>query len=166
MSTNNTQEFPRLPFLTVVIGTISRLDAIVASARPENVTFRAIRGHRTPAKIALLRETAAALQFPSYFGENLDALEECLADFGIPESRRTVVILTNADKALEGRDDDFKAYLAIWKDVLKERSERDPSTTKAPILEFCLHSEEKNKEAITLRLQQIGLDAVQCQSLE
>src|SRR6516225_3387906 len=41
---------------------------------------RRIRGHKAKTTAALFDEMAAALQFPSYFGENWNALDECLSD--------------------------------------------------------------------------------------
>jgi Barstar (barnase inhibitor) len=37
-------------------------------------------GHRTPDKESLLREIAAALEFPEWFGHNWDALADCLRE--------------------------------------------------------------------------------------
>jgi hypothetical protein len=44
------------------------------------VVVRRIRGHKARSTAALFDEMAAALQFPSYFGENWNALDECLND--------------------------------------------------------------------------------------
>jgi hypothetical protein len=39
-----------------------------------------IRGKRCTTRASLFQECAAALQFPDYFGDNWDALEECITD--------------------------------------------------------------------------------------
>src|ERR1051326_1670912 len=44
------------------------------------IVMRRIRGHKAKTTAALFDEMAAALQFPSYFGENWNALDECLND--------------------------------------------------------------------------------------
>src|SRR6516162_7921723 len=44
------------------------------------VVVKRIRGHKAKSTAALFDEMAAALQFPSYFGENWNALDECLND--------------------------------------------------------------------------------------
>lgn len=45
-----------------------------------NGVVRVIRGHKCTSYEALHNEIAAALQFPDYYGENWDALDECLGD--------------------------------------------------------------------------------------
>ena len=55
-----------------------------AAARGDVETaVRLLRGHKMTTSQSLYDEIAAALQFPYYFGENLDALDECLRD--LPE---------------------------------------------------------------------------------
>lgn len=44
------------------------------------LTVRMLRGHKMRSEGALIDEVGAALQFPLYFGENWDALDECIAD--------------------------------------------------------------------------------------
>jgi hypothetical protein len=44
------------------------------------IVVRRIRGHKAKSTATLFDEMAAALQFPSYFGENWNALDECLND--------------------------------------------------------------------------------------
>jgi len=44
------------------------------------VVVRRVRGHKAKTTSSLFDEMAAALQFPSYFGENWNALDECLND--------------------------------------------------------------------------------------
>src|SRR5262249_8237296 len=45
-----------------------------------HIIMRRIRGRKAKTTAALFDEMAAALQFPSYFGENWNALDECLND--------------------------------------------------------------------------------------
>jgi len=44
------------------------------------IAVKVIRGKKMRTRADLFNELAAALQFPSYFGENWAALEECLDD--------------------------------------------------------------------------------------
>jgi hypothetical protein len=50
------------------------------SWRDAGLTVRGLRGRKMKTEDALYDECAAALQFPAYFGENWDALDECLSD--------------------------------------------------------------------------------------
>ncbi|WP_291079905.1 barstar family protein [Dietzia sp. UBA5065] len=60
---------------------------------------RRLSGTRMADLDALYDETSAALQFPDYFGRNLDALDECLRDLDLPESPGGTVILVVTDAA-------------------------------------------------------------------
>ena len=48
---------------------------------------------------AVYREIASSLEFPDYFGENLDALYECLTDMSWLSAEAYVVVLTEAENA-------------------------------------------------------------------
>jgi RNAse (barnase) inhibitor barstar len=80
---------------------------------------------RVPALIetkqALMEVLAERLSFPDYFGENWDALEECLRDLSwLPVGS---VVLTHSDIPLSNDPASARTYLAILKDaVLKPRS--------------------------------------------
>jgi len=59
-----------------------RADRIVWKLQADKISgaVRVIRGKKCGSKAALLDEVGAALQFPPYFGENWDALDECITD--------------------------------------------------------------------------------------
>ena len=65
-------------------------------------------------KQALLRNVAAALRFPRWFGENWDALEDCLGDLSWSDARGHVLIVENAQA-----DDELGVFL----DVLRSSAE-------------------------------------------
>ena len=46
-------------------------------------------------KSALLRDIGAALHFPSYYGQNLDALAECLCDLSWIPATMVVLVVRN-----------------------------------------------------------------------
>lgn len=65
------------------------------------LTARVVRGRKTRTLSGLLDEFAAALQFPLYFGENMDAFNECIADLEtLPAGRGYVVVITEPDQVL------------------------------------------------------------------
>lgn len=71
------------PWLHVLAsGESDAYDAVQGLARlpASNVVCRFLRGRKATRQASLFDEMAAALQFPYYFGENWDALDECLAD--------------------------------------------------------------------------------------
>ena len=51
-------------------------------------------GERCPTRPSFYNEIGAALQFPYYFGENFNALDECLRDLAwLPASRYVLIVL-------------------------------------------------------------------------
>jgi hypothetical protein len=62
------------------------------------ITF--LRGTKMGTKQALFDEFSAALQFPWYFGENWDALEECIHDLQWFPDEPQLFVLTNVERIL------------------------------------------------------------------
>lgn len=54
--------------------------AAIVDWRREGLFVRTLRGRKMRTVQSLFDETAAALQFPSYFGENWSAFNECLSE--------------------------------------------------------------------------------------
>lgn len=67
---------------------------------PEGV-FRKMRGQKCRTAHALFDEFAAALQFPGYFGENWDALNDCLSDLSWLNAKAVMLAITDAPRLLE-----------------------------------------------------------------
>ena len=69
------------PWLRVLVATPSdAYDAARTAPGEVGVASRVLRGRKMRTWADLYDEIGAALQFPPYFGENWDALDECLAD--------------------------------------------------------------------------------------
>jgi hypothetical protein len=96
----------------VITSDESDVDDLARSA-PKGTAARVVRGTRCTTKERTFQEWAAALQFPSYFGNNWDALEECLIDLDWLNTRRTVVIVTQADALLPKSARDFTTLIDI-----------------------------------------------------
>lgn len=59
-----------------------------------DLTVRRVRGRQMRTVDALFDETAAALQFPPYFGENWAAFDECLSDMDwLPMAAGIVLVI-------------------------------------------------------------------------
>jgi len=77
-------------------------------------------------KAALLDELYGRLRFPEYFGDNWDALDECIRDLSwLPPG---AVIVKHADLPLVGDVANLKTYLSILRDAVQkwlDSEERD-----------------------------------------
>src|ERR1041384_1061341 len=71
----------------------SRVDAIEDALRGSGHSLARIALHDVTDKAALLRRIGAQLGFPAWFGENWDALEDCLTDLSWREGDGHVLVL-------------------------------------------------------------------------
>jgi hypothetical protein len=82
---------------------------------------------RVPAQIsapkALLKAVADALCFPTYFGENWNALFDCLRDFHWVDKRRIVLV---HDDVPDIPADDLRVYLEILRDAVTDWRAGEP----------------------------------------
>src|ERR1700761_2097058 len=62
---------------------------------------RVVRGNKMKSLDDLFDEFSAAFQFPSYFGENWDALDECLSDLEwLATTAGYILLVANASEVL------------------------------------------------------------------
>jgi hypothetical protein len=74
--------------------------------------IRMIRGNKSSTREAFFNESAAALQFPYYFGENWNAFEECMVDLDWLEGGAYLLLVNNASELLcDADDEDFRLLL-------------------------------------------------------
>jgi RNAse (barnase) inhibitor barstar len=74
---------------------------------------RVVRARKCPTQDDLFDEFAAAWQFPYYFGENWDALEECLTDLEWLPASAYLLLVTHAAHVLEKDATDRR--ITFWK---------------------------------------------------
>lgn len=72
-----------------------------------------IRGWKCQTKEACMNELGAALQFPGYFGENWDALDECIRDLSWLPAARYVLFLTEIQRAFPEDDASLGTLLSV-----------------------------------------------------
>ncbi len=96
----------------------SDLDDLAAEIQgTKGKTARIIRGARCQTRERLFQELAAALQFPHYFGENWDAVEECLGDLEWLDETQLTLLITHADRLLAHHEADLATFLSILQSV-------------------------------------------------
>ena len=91
---------------TVTCDRASAADAVLGW-RDSGLEVRALRGTKMQTVQGVFDEFSAALQFPSYFGENWPAFDECLSDMDwLPLAGGLVLLVLDADLVLlEGSDE-------------------------------------------------------------
>lgn len=146
---------PKGPFVSFVSCEEGTLDDFVNGA-PEFTTavVRIVRGKRCTTPDRLFQEWAAALQFPSYFGENWDALEECLTDLEWLPPGGLVLFVTRADRLLESAPEEDLSTLA---DILLTAARDWRSSHPIAPFHVVFHAEPKNETAARHRLAVAGL---------
>ena len=102
------------PFLTTGTGvgvTDVVLDALRTRDRP---LVRVVRGSRMRTRTALFDEVSAALQFPIHFGDNWDALADCLGDLGWLGGPALVVLaIAEADRVGADATDVLPTFASV-----------------------------------------------------
>jgi RNAse (barnase) inhibitor barstar len=103
--------------VTVIVADVSTLtDWAWACAREDvGAAVRVLRGRKMDTTQGFYDEIAAALQFPYYFGENLNALDECLRDLEWLPADRYVLVVRDAAHVLSAEDagEAFDAWIEI-----------------------------------------------------
>jgi hypothetical protein len=114
-------------------------------AHGPRVACRVIRGRKARTIDGLFDEFAAALQFPYYFGENWDALEECLTDLEWLPANAYVLVINHSlellDKEPPGR---LSLFFRLLQRVAEEWSRPGRAPTPRPpkafhVLLQCTH---------------------------
>jgi len=73
--------------------------------------IRRIRGRKSETLHDFFNESAAALQFPYYFGENEAAFSECITDLDWLEGDAYLLIIEDAHALLQASEEDFRIIL-------------------------------------------------------
>jgi RNAse (barnase) inhibitor barstar len=106
------------PFTLIVADASTLTDWAWACAREDvSAAVRVLRGHKMTDVAGFYDEIAAALQFPYYFGENLNALDECLRDLEWLPADRYVIVVRDAVHVLSA-DATADAAFAAWIEIL------------------------------------------------
>lgn len=86
---------------------------LVGEFRSKGDAVFPLDGAKIASKDALLRQLASAMEFPDYFGNNWDSLEECLRDLQWLSARGYVIQFANADRFIEACPSDSRVFLQI-----------------------------------------------------
>jgi RNAse (barnase) inhibitor barstar len=100
------------------------LRAIQSAAKKAGYTFFHIDGRTIERKEQLLNHVATSLQLPKSFGQNWDALEECLIDLEPDaDGEGFVVHYDHIDGLLNAHPDQFETLIEILRDAVQSWKE-------------------------------------------
>src|SRR6266404_5183947 len=115
------------PWLHVMFATASDTCNLVWSLRQRTVDRTVslkIRGKKSRDMSSMFNEFSAVLQFPYYFGENWNALDECLNDLEWLPADNYVIFITDANHLLvDETPDDFRAIVSALEQAGQEWSD-------------------------------------------
>jgi Barstar (barnase inhibitor) len=131
------------PWLSVVVETPSEVyDAAWALQREKRneVASRVLRGTKMRTWAGLFDEIGAALQFPPYFGENGNALDECLNDLEWLEADAYVLTVLDAASVLDREGGE--ARRAFWEQLKDAANEWGRQAKPFRVVVQCTAEEE------------------------
>ena len=82
-------------------------------ASPPGYVVKEFHGRKCRSKSGLLGEFSRVLDFPSYFGKNWDAFEDCLTDLQWLPAPGYLFIVTEAEQILPDHEEDYQTFLTI-----------------------------------------------------
>ena len=116
-----------------------------------------IRGNKCASLSALFDEWAAALQFPFYFGENLNAFADCMGDLIRAHPTNHVIVVSNAGSLLTDDLDCLPEFFDVLSRVPDTWKQRYGPTQNH---QFKLILQDSSDKIVALRnqLQQLAID--------
>src|SRR4051794_38722924 len=147
----------------------------ILNLRSSGIVARRIRGRFSRNSPDFFRESAAALQFPYYFGHNWDAFDECINDLGWLPAKHYVIgishsnlLLTRDEKRLTTLIDILRGAANAWptheKDrdwtktwVFAEDGTRQWDQRTIASFHVIFHCEQEDESMTCDRLQRSGL---------
>ena len=97
----------------------------------ENSFVCSINGFRCITKNEALAEIGRAFNFPEYYGENLDALYDCLTDLSWLRYSKVFFVINNQEDFLKSETPETRTdFLDLLNDVKDEWKNNDESDTK------------------------------------
>lgn len=97
--------------------------SLQAAAKRAGYAFFHLDGKNVERKEQLLNHVATVLRFPNHFGQNWDALEECLTDLEWVDGDGYLIYFDHIDGLLSAHPDQFATFVEIVRDAVESWKE-------------------------------------------
>jgi hypothetical protein len=160
---------PEGVWLHLLVGTQAETDVLVADLSrigKGKAVCRVIRGEKSTTTADLFDELSAALQFPSYFGDNWDAVDECLTDLEWLPGEAYVIVIVDSIHLLEGAPpDQVRQFCSVLARAAKEWGQPVEGAWARPARAFhvvwqCAGADEKRLRE-RLHAAQVSFDVLE-----
>jgi RNAse (barnase) inhibitor barstar len=150
---------PALSALAATPATVADLMLQWSPAHPDWDILR-VRGEKAVTSAGFFDELGAALQFPYYFGENWDAVWDCINDVSWLRGPNLLVVFDSAHLLLRDSEDDFQQLMRLLpqvRDRWHEVSVADAAGGRRPLAFHALFScDSQALPMLTDRLRTYG----------
>ncbi len=148
---------PWLHGLSGAAADVSNAARKVQEGEAPRLAARVVRGTKAKAVADLHAEIAAALQFPLSYGENWDALHDCLCDLAWLGAEEYVLFIADADHLLESASaEDAKRFFAVIQSAIKHWGEPAKGRAARPF-HVVLHAAPAGVAALDARCHAAGV---------
>jgi RNAse (barnase) inhibitor barstar len=128
----------------------------IQQAPGRQAIVRLIRGAKSRTSAALFDEFGAALQFPDYFGENWDALFDCLCDLEWLPADAYLLALTDGELVLEREPKQFKSLVEVLGNAAEEWAKAEDSQGVARPFHILFQCRTDRSAQVEARLRETG----------
>ncbi|PZV18586.1 MAG: barnase inhibitor [Leptolyngbya sp.] len=101
------------------------LEELAASCQEQDFQLGYFNGATITTKAEFLSACATALKFPSSFGSNWDALEECLTDLEWLPASGYLLLYSHPKPFAQAHPKDWKTLIEIFQSAIDEWNEAD-----------------------------------------
>jgi hypothetical protein len=125
-----------------------------------NAFVQIIEGDHCNTVINLFKEFALKFNFPSYFGENWAAFDECLNDLDWLNAQDYVLFITRIDRLLADKDEEFRLFIStLYRSAQEWATGRrfDSFPTKPSSFHVVFYCDQGIEDDIKNRFVRIGL---------
>jgi RNAse (barnase) inhibitor barstar len=147
------------PFLHLWVAPLSEAYEFAWSIQQSpgrQAVVRAIRGGKCRSTEDLFDEFGAALQLPDYFGENWDALSECLTDLEWLPGDAYLLVVTQSEVLLERDLNELTTLLEVLEEAAHDWAQAEDSQENARPFHVVFQAEAASAAKFEARVRATG----------